>query len=125
MRLVGVHDLQSRYAYQPVILQQGDRWIAYVGLRDGDAVNLMTGMSKPNGTMIVDVTNPRKAVTLSIPKKLPTTYPPPPRIRTGAVRHSVVRRVVRLRSRPTTLRWTTGGSFTSSAGPTPACTFWS
>ena len=65
MRLVGVHDLQSRSAYQPVILQQGNRWIAYVGLLDGDAVNLMTGVSEPNGTMIVDVTDPRNPATLS------------------------------------------------------------
>jgi hypothetical protein len=31
MRLVGYSDLQARTAYQPVIKQQGNRWIAYVG----------------------------------------------------------------------------------------------
>ena len=31
MRLVGAHDLQGRSAFQPIIVQQGKRWIAYVG----------------------------------------------------------------------------------------------
>ncbi|MCZ6751894.1 MAG: hypothetical protein O7E51_08710 [Acidobacteria bacterium] len=74
MRLVGVHDLQSRSAYQPVILQQGNRWIAYVGLHEGDSFNPMTGAVEPNGTMIVDVTDPRNPQALShIPGKQATT----------------------------------------------------
>ena len=35
MRLVGDHDLQARSAYQPVIHQQGGRFIAYVGHHGG------------------------------------------------------------------------------------------
>ena len=35
MRLVGHNDLQARTAYQPVIHQQGNRWIAYVGHHGG------------------------------------------------------------------------------------------
>jgi len=60
MRLVGHNDLQARSAYQPVIHQQpgedGPRWIAYIGHHGGKS---LTGEPDPNGTSIVDVTNPR------------------------------------------------------------------
>jgi hypothetical protein len=63
MRLVGTNDLQGRSAYQPTIHHQGDRWIAYIGHHGGtdavpDPVNPMTGKAEPNGTSIVDVTDP-------------------------------------------------------------------
>ena len=63
MRLVGSNDLQARSAYQPTIHHQGDRWIAYIGHHGGtdaipDPVNPLTGKAEPNGTSIVDVTNP-------------------------------------------------------------------
>src|SRR5665213_644758 len=63
MRLVGSNDLQGRSAYQPTIHHQGNRWIAYIGHHGGtDAipapVNPMTGKAEPNGTSIVDVTDP-------------------------------------------------------------------
>ena len=63
MRLMGTSDLQARSAYQPTIHRQGDRWIAYIGHHGGtDAVptpvNPMTGKAEPNGTSIVDVTDP-------------------------------------------------------------------
>jgi hypothetical protein len=63
MRLVGYNDLQARSAYQPTIHHQGDRWIAYIGHHGGtdeipDPVNPMTGKAEPNGTSIVDVTDP-------------------------------------------------------------------
>ena len=32
MQLVGYSDLQARSSYQPTIHQQGQRWIAYIGL---------------------------------------------------------------------------------------------
>jgi hypothetical protein len=60
MKLVGFNDLQARSAYQPVIHQQGSRWIAYVGHHGGSALNPMTGVVENNGTSIVDVTNPRR-----------------------------------------------------------------
>ena len=60
MRLVGFDDLQGRSAYQPVIHRQGDRWIAYVGHHGGRRVNPLTGQEEPNGTSIVDVTDPRE-----------------------------------------------------------------
>jgi len=63
MRLLGTNDLQARSAYQPTIHQQGDRWIAYIGHHGGtdevpDPINPMTGKAEPNGTSIVDVTDP-------------------------------------------------------------------
>src|SRR5437660_6283747 len=63
MKLVGTNDLQARSAYQPTIHHQGDRWIAYIGHHGGtdavpDPLNPLTGKAEPNGTSIVDVTDP-------------------------------------------------------------------
>src|ERR1700756_2288819 len=63
MKLVGYNDLQARSAYQPTIHHQGDRWIAYIGHHGGSddipaPLNPMTGKAEPNGTSIVDVTDP-------------------------------------------------------------------
>jgi hypothetical protein len=63
MSLVGYNDLQARSAYQPVIHEQFGRWIAYIGHHGGtDAVpaplNRLTGANEPNGTSILDVTDP-------------------------------------------------------------------
>ncbi len=60
MRLVGYNDLQARSAYQPVIQRRGNRYIAYIGLHGGAALNPITEKTEPNGTAIVDVTDPRK-----------------------------------------------------------------
>ncbi|RTE90878.1 MULTISPECIES: hypothetical protein [Bradyrhizobium] len=65
MKLVGYNDLQARSAYQPTIHHQGDRWIAYIGHHGGTddvpaPVNPMTGKPEPNGTSIVDVTDPAR-----------------------------------------------------------------
>ena len=64
IRLLGFHNLQARSAYQPIIHQQGSRWIAYIGHHGGSALNTLTGVVEPNGTSIVDVTNPRRPVYL-------------------------------------------------------------
>ena len=67
MRLVGMHDLQGRSAYQPVIHRQGDRWIAYVGTQRGRGVavhNPLTGVNEGSGTFIIDVTDPTRPATL-------------------------------------------------------------
>ena len=63
MKLVGTSDLQARSAYQPTIHHQGDRYIAYIGHHGGTddipaPVNPQTGKAEPNGTSIVDVTDP-------------------------------------------------------------------
>src|SRR4051812_5704337 len=58
VRLVGVHDLAARSAYQPTIRRQGERWIAYVGHHGGRMVNPLNGRLEENGTSILDVTDP-------------------------------------------------------------------
>ena len=57
--LVGFNDLQARSAYQPLVQQQGDRWIAYVGHHGGKSLNPLTGKVEDNGTSILDVTDPK------------------------------------------------------------------
>jgi hypothetical protein len=59
MELTGHSDLQARSAYQPTIQKQGNRWIAYVGHHGGEQMNPLTGKMEPNGTSIVDVTDPK------------------------------------------------------------------
>ncbi len=65
MELVGYHDLQGRSAYQPLVHAQGGRWIAYVGLHGGRLSNALTGKDEPNGTAILDVTEPRRPQLLA------------------------------------------------------------
>jgi len=60
MKLVGYNDLQGRSAFLPVIVEQGGRWLAYVGHQGGEAVNSLTGKKEGNGTSILDVTDPRR-----------------------------------------------------------------
>ncbi len=59
MRLVGFNNLQARSAYQPVIVEQNGRWIAYIGHHGGQRVNPQTGLLENNGTSILDVTDPK------------------------------------------------------------------
>jgi hypothetical protein len=79
MKLVGMNDLQARSAYQPTIHHQGDRWIAYIGHHGGtdavpDPVNPLTGKAEPNGTSIVDVTDPAQPKYLHHIPGQPGTY---------------------------------------------------
>jgi hypothetical protein len=60
MDLLAHNDLQARSAYAPVVHRQGDRYIAYVGHHGGRQPNPLTGQVEPNGTSILDVTNPRQ-----------------------------------------------------------------
>ncbi len=59
MALRGYHDLQGRSAYQPIIQQQEGRFIAYIGHHGGSVRNPLNGQTEPNGTSIVEVTNPQ------------------------------------------------------------------
>src|SRR2546426_12659397 len=59
MALVGFHDLQGRSAYQPIIQQQGGRFIAYIGHHGGSVRNPLNGQTEPNGTSVVEVTDPQ------------------------------------------------------------------
>jgi len=58
MNSIGYSDLQGRSAYQPTIEKQGDRYIAYVGHHAGMTLNPLNGKMEPNGTSIIDVTDP-------------------------------------------------------------------
>jgi len=63
MRLVGYNDLQARSAYQPTLIHQGNRYLAYVGHHGGAGdvpkpINPMTREAEFNGTSIIDVTDP-------------------------------------------------------------------
>ena len=62
MEIVGHDDLQGRSAYQPLIINQNGRQIAYVGHHDNQKpiVNPMTGKAEINGTSVVDVTDPAR-----------------------------------------------------------------
>ena len=60
MRLVGFDNLQARSAYQPIVQQQGNRFIAYIGHHGGHGINPMTGLDEPNGTSVVDITDPAR-----------------------------------------------------------------
>src|SRR5258706_12581282 len=64
MQWIGHADLQGRVAYEPTVIQQGNKFILYVGHHQGDMLNPLTGHTEANGTSIVDVTNPRRPVQL-------------------------------------------------------------
>ncbi len=65
MRLVGFDNLQGRSAYQPIVHRHPNgRYILYVGEHNGRHFNPLTGMEEPNGTSIVDVTDPSHPVYL-------------------------------------------------------------
>ena len=64
-RLVGAHDLQARSAYQPLPVRQGERRIVYVGHHAGERLNPLTGVAEPNGTSVVEVTDPAAPVYLA------------------------------------------------------------
>ena len=72
MSLVGSNDLQARTAYQPVIQKQGNRWIAYVGHHAGVKPNPLTARDEPNGTSVVDVTDPKQPRYIAHIPGLPT-----------------------------------------------------
>src|SRR6266446_3370834 len=65
MRRVGHVDLQGRSSYQPnVIVYPDKRTIAFAGTHGGSRPNpLKVGSPvEPNGTMIIDATDPRRPV---------------------------------------------------------------
>jgi len=64
MQRVGHVDLQGRSSYQPnVIVYPDGRTIAFAGTHGGSAPNpLNGGVVEQNGTMIIDVTDPKKPV---------------------------------------------------------------
>src|SRR4051812_34975253 len=59
MELAGWNNLQGRSAYQPVIISQDGKFIAYVGhhATAHSPMNPLTGKNEPSGTSIIDVTD--------------------------------------------------------------------
>ena len=130
MRLVSHNDLQARSAYQPVIHQQGDRWIAYIGHHGGERINPVNGQKEYNGTSIVDVTDPKNPKYLvhvpgapGGPGWLP--HPGLPQIRTCGLPHPAPRVTGLLRNAPARDERRDGGGGSALAdvesAPTP---FW-
>src|SRR5512141_2904128 len=83
MQRVGHTDLQGRPAYQPNVIQYPNgRYIAFAGMHSGEPVpvpscpSFLPNSLKPgspcenNGTMIIDVTDPRHPVETAL---IPTT----------------------------------------------------
>ncbi len=64
MRLVGHHDLQGRWSYQPILHKYGERTILFVGHHAGKAVNPDSGEEEVNGLSILDVSDPANPVLL-------------------------------------------------------------
>jgi len=86
MKLVGTNDLEARSTYQPTVHKQGGRYILYAGHHalgtnpvtglQLPSFNPLTGKNEPNGTSIVDVTDPKHPVYLAhIPVGTPVTPP--------------------------------------------------
>jgi hypothetical protein len=65
LELVGSNDLQGRSTYQPTIVNQDGREIAYMGHHAGTRLNPLTGRVEPNGTSLLDVTDPKNPKYLS------------------------------------------------------------
>jgi len=62
--LLGSDTLDGRSTYQPLVVRQGDRYIAYMGHHAGSAINRLNGKIEPNGTSILDVTDPQNPIYL-------------------------------------------------------------
>src|SRR5258706_210699 len=60
--LAGHSDLQGRSAYQPIIINENGREIAYVGHHTGKMPNPLTGAVEGNGTKIYDLSDPATPV---------------------------------------------------------------
>lgn len=64
MELLGSDTLDGRSTYQPLVVHQGHRYIAYMAHHATTGVNRLTGLVEPSGTSIVDVTDPKSPVYL-------------------------------------------------------------
>ena len=64
MELVGYDTLDGRSTYQPLVVHQGDRYIAYMGHHATVGIDRLNGQVEPSGTSILDVTNPAHPIYL-------------------------------------------------------------
>jgi hypothetical protein len=62
--LLGYDSLDGRSTYQPLVVRQGDRYIAYMAHHAGCAINRLNGQEEVNGTSIIDVTDPQHPIYL-------------------------------------------------------------
>jgi len=62
--LVGYDTLDGRSTYQPLVVHQGDRYIAYMGHHATVGIDRLNGLVEPSGTSILDVTNPAHPIYL-------------------------------------------------------------
>ncbi len=62
--LLGYDTLDGRSTYQPLVMHQGNRYIAYMAHHAGCAINRLNGQEEVNGTSILDVTNPQHPIYL-------------------------------------------------------------
>src|SRR5215831_20537172 len=62
--LLGSDTLDGRSTYQPLVVHQGNRYIAYMAHHAGCAINRLNGQNEVNGTSILDVTDPQHPVYL-------------------------------------------------------------
>jgi hypothetical protein len=62
--LVGYDTLDGRSTYQPLVVHQGNRYIAYMAHHATVGVNRLNGQVEPSGTSILDVTEPEHPIYL-------------------------------------------------------------
>lgn len=65
MKLLGYDTLDGRSTYQPLVVRQGNRYIAYMAHHAGTAINRLNGNLENNGTSILDVTDPHNPIYLA------------------------------------------------------------
>lgn len=63
-QLVSYDSLDGRSTYQPLVVRQGSRYIAYMAHHAGCAVNRLNGQNEVNGTSLIDVTDPTHPIYL-------------------------------------------------------------
>ena len=63
--LLGYDSLDGRSTYQPIVVHQGNRYIAYMAHHAGCAINRLNLANEVNGTSLLDVTDPSHPVYLA------------------------------------------------------------
>jgi hypothetical protein len=70
-QLLGYDSLDGRSTYQPLVVHQGNRYMAYMAHHAGCAINRLNLKNEVNGTSLLDVTDPQHPIYLShIPNSL-------------------------------------------------------
>jgi hypothetical protein len=64
MELVGYDTLDGRSTYQPLVVHEGNRYIAYMGHHATTGIDRLNGKVESSGTSILDVTDPHNPVYL-------------------------------------------------------------